>query len=94
MGVVSGVVLSYEFGTNWSRFSAVAGNVIGPLLGYEVLTRLLPGGDVSSASCCSAGGACRAGCTCSRPSMVAIGTAISAFWILLGQQLDAHARGP
>ena len=38
MGVVSGVVLSYQFGTNWSRFSAVAGNVVGPLLGYEVLT--------------------------------------------------------
>src|SRR5882757_1475659 len=38
MGVVSGIVLSYQFGTNWSRFSVVAGNVIGPLLGYEVLT--------------------------------------------------------
>ncbi len=37
MGVVSGVVLSYQIGTNWSRFSAIAGNVIGPLLGYEVL---------------------------------------------------------
>jgi len=38
MGVVSGVVLSYQFGTNWSAFSDRAGNVIGPLLGYEVLT--------------------------------------------------------
>ena len=37
MGVVSGIVLSYQFGTNWSRFSVVAGNVIGPLIGYEVL---------------------------------------------------------
>src|SRR5437016_2091862 len=37
MGVVSGLVLSYEFGTNWSRFSTVAGNIIGPLMGYEVL---------------------------------------------------------
>ncbi len=37
MGVVSGIPLSYEFGTNWSRFSEVAGNVIGPLVGYEVL---------------------------------------------------------
>ena len=37
MGVVSGIVLSYQFGTNWSRFSVFAGNVIGPLLGYEVL---------------------------------------------------------
>lgn len=38
MGVVSGIVLSYQFGTNWSRFSQVVGNVIGPLIGYEVLT--------------------------------------------------------
>src|SRR3954462_8719067 len=38
MGVVSGIVLSYQFGTNWSRFSVVVGNVVGPLLGYEVLT--------------------------------------------------------
>jgi cytochrome bd ubiquinol oxidase subunit I len=38
MGVVSGIVLSYQFGTNWSRFSAIAGNVVGPLIGYEVLT--------------------------------------------------------
>jgi cytochrome d ubiquinol oxidase subunit I len=38
MGVVSGIVLSYQFGTNWSRFSLVVGNVIGPLIGYEVLT--------------------------------------------------------
>lgn len=38
VGVVTGLVLSYQFGTNWSRFSAAAGNVIGPLMGYEVLT--------------------------------------------------------
>ena len=38
MGVVSGVVMSYQFGTNWSVFSDRVGNVIGPLLGYEVLT--------------------------------------------------------
>lgn len=38
MGVVSGIVLSYQLGTNWSRFSEVVGNTIGPLFGYEVLT--------------------------------------------------------
>jgi cytochrome d ubiquinol oxidase subunit I len=38
MGVVSGIVLSYQFGTNWSRFSVATGNILGPLLGYEVLT--------------------------------------------------------
>jgi cytochrome bd ubiquinol oxidase subunit I len=38
MGVVSGLVMSYEFGTNWSYFSTYAGGVTGPLLAYEVLT--------------------------------------------------------
>jgi cytochrome d ubiquinol oxidase subunit I len=37
MGVVSGIVMSYQFGTNWSRFSLAVGNIVGPLLGYEVL---------------------------------------------------------
>ena len=38
MGVVSGIVMSFQFGTNWARLSEVAGNVLGPLLSYEVLT--------------------------------------------------------
>jgi len=38
MGVVSGLVMSYEFGTNWSVFSDKAGPVIGPLMGYEVFS--------------------------------------------------------
>ncbi|MCY6379479.1 cytochrome ubiquinol oxidase subunit I [Hoeflea prorocentri] len=38
MGVVSGLMLSYEFGTNWSVFADKAGPVIGPLMGYEVMT--------------------------------------------------------
>jgi cytochrome bd ubiquinol oxidase subunit I len=38
MGVVSGLVMAYQFGTNWSYFSAFAGSVTGPLLTYEVLT--------------------------------------------------------
>src|SRR5712692_7903573 len=33
MGVVSGIVLSYQFGTNWSRYSALLGNVVGPMIG-------------------------------------------------------------
>lgn len=54
MGVVSGLVMAYQFGTNWSHFSDFAGSITGPLLTYEVLTAffLEP---VSSASCCSAG---------------------------------------
>jgi cytochrome d ubiquinol oxidase subunit I len=38
MGVVSGLVMSYQFGTNWSFFSQFAGSITGPLLAYEVLT--------------------------------------------------------
>jgi cytochrome bd ubiquinol oxidase subunit I len=38
MGVVSGIVMSYQFGTNWAVFSDKAGPVIGPLLAYEVLS--------------------------------------------------------
>ena len=81
MGVVSGVVLSYQFGTNWSRFSAVAGNVVGPLIGYEVLTAffleasflsvLLFGGERVPRWLHVFSGV-----------MVAFGTTLSAFWIL------------
>jgi len=38
MGVVSGIVMSFQFGTNWSVLSVRAGNILGPLLSYEVLT--------------------------------------------------------
>ncbi len=38
MGVVSGIVMTYQFGTNWSVFADRTGPVLGPLLGYEVLT--------------------------------------------------------
>jgi cytochrome bd ubiquinol oxidase subunit I len=81
MGVVSGVVLSYEFGTNWSELSRRGGNVIGPLMSYEVLTaffleagflgimlfgwKRVPKPVHFFATC-----------------MVALGTVISAFWIL------------
>ena len=38
LGVVSGITMSFQFGTNWPGFMATVGNVAGPLLGYEVLT--------------------------------------------------------
>src|SRR5690606_13419025 len=38
MGVVSGIVMSFQFGTNWAVLSERAGNILGPLLSYEVLT--------------------------------------------------------
>jgi cytochrome d ubiquinol oxidase subunit I len=81
MGVVSGIVLSYEFGTNWSGFSRVVGNVIGPLLGYEVLTAFFLEASFL--------GIMLFGWNRVSPNLhvlsavlVAIGTSISAFWIL------------
>lgn len=81
MGVVSGVVMSYEFGTNWSRFSVVVGNVVGPLIGYEVLTAFFLEATFL--------GILLFGFNRVPPwlyvlsaAIVAIGTATSAFWIL------------
>lgn len=81
MGVVSGVVMSFQFGTNWSVFSDRAGNVLGPLLGYEVLTAFFLEASFL--------GVMLFGWNRVSPRMhfastiiVAGGTLISAFWIL------------
>lgn len=81
MGVVSGVVMSYQFGTNWSVFSARAGSVIGPLLAYEVLTAFFL--EASFLGIMLFGWK-RVGPKLHFLStlMVAIGTLLSAFWIL------------
>lgn len=81
MGVVSGVVMSYQFGTNWSVFSDRTASVIGPLLGYEVLTAfflessflgiMLFGWNRVSEKMHFAS-----------TVIVAVGTCVSAFWIL------------
>jgi cytochrome d ubiquinol oxidase subunit I len=81
LGVVSGVTMSFQFGTNWPGFIERTGNVAGPLLGYEVLTAffieatflaiMLFGKDrVSNATHLTAA------------ALVAVGTTLSAFWIL------------
>ena len=81
MGVVSGIVMSFEFGANWSVFSQATGNVLGPLLGYEVLTAFFLEATFLGIMLF---GANRVGkglhflSTC----IVALGTLISAFWIL------------
>lgn len=81
IGVVSGITMSFQFGTNWPGFMNHAGNIAGPLLGYEILTAffleatflgvMLFGKDRVSnrmhlLSC----------------TLVAFGTSLSAFWIL------------
>jgi len=81
MGVVSGVVMSYQIGTNWSVFSDKAGPVIGPLMAYEVLTAFfLEAGflGVMLFGMNKVGKALHFTATCA----VALGTLISAFWIL------------
>ncbi len=81
VGVVSGLVMSYEFGLNWSAFSYKTGPILGPLLGYETLTAFfLEAGFLGVMLF----GAQRVGrgfhflATC----LVALGTHISAGWIL------------
>ncbi len=81
LGVVSGVIMSYQFGTNWSRLSETMGPVLGPLLAYEGLTAffleagflgvMLFGRDRVGP-----------GLHFFATLMVALGTLISAFWIL------------
>ncbi len=81
MGVVSGVVLSYQFGTNWSRFSLVAGNVVGPLIGYEVLTAFFL--EATFLGILLFGfNRVPPGLYVLSAAIVAAGTAMSAFWIL------------
>ncbi len=90
LGVVSGVTMSFQFGTNWPGFMEKAGNVAGPLLGYEVLTAffleagflgimLFGHGKVSEKWQLAA------------TFFVAFGTTLSAFWILA---LDSWMQTP
>lgn len=81
MGVVSGIVMAYQFGTNWSFFSEFAGGVTGPLLSYEVLTAFfLEAGflGVMLFGWNRVGPGLHFLATC----LVALGTLISATWIL------------
>ncbi len=82
MGVVSGITMSFQFGTNWPGFMESVGNIAGPLLAYEVLTaffleavflgimlfgfRRVPGWMHTTAT-----------------FLVAFGTTVSAFWIIV-----------
>jgi cytochrome bd ubiquinol oxidase subunit I len=92
MGVVSGVVMSYEFGANWAGFSRVAGSVNGPLLGYEVLTAFfLESGflGIMLFGWKRVGARLHFLATC----LVALGTLISAFWILASNSWMQTPRG-
>src|ERR1700712_4196683 len=90
LGVVSGITMSFQFGTNWPGYMERVGNIAGPLLGYEVLTAffleagflgimLFGHGKVSERV--------HFGAT----ALVAFGTTLSAFWILA---LDSWMQTP
>lgn len=81
MGVVSGIVLSYQFGTNWAAFSDKAGPVIGPLMAYEVLTAFFLEAGFLGVMLFGMNKVGR-GLHFTATLMVAAGTLFSAFWIL------------
>src|SRR5580700_5065308 len=92
MGVVSGLVMAYQFGTNWSHYSAFAGSITGPLLSYEVLTAFfLEAGFLGVMLF----GWHRVGPGLHLFStiMVALGTLVSATWILASNSWLQTPRG-
>ncbi|HEY3520352.1 MAG TPA: cytochrome ubiquinol oxidase subunit I [Rhodanobacteraceae bacterium] len=81
VGVVTGIVMSFQFGTNWAGFSSAAGNVVGPLLNYEVLTAFFMEATFLGVMLFGwqrVGHRTHFFATC----MVALGTLISTFWII------------
>jgi len=81
MGVVTGVVMSYEFGTNWSVFARAAAPVIGPALAFEVLTAFFLESSFLGVMLLGwkrVGPGLHFTATC----LVAFGTLLSAFWII------------
>lgn len=90
LGVVSGITMSFQFGTNWPGFMEKTGNISGPLLGYEVLTAFFLEATFL--------GIMLFGRNRVSPRihllatiMVAVGTTMSAFWIL---SLDSWMQTP
>lgn len=81
LGVVSGITMSFQFGTNWPGFMQKAGNVAGPLLGYEVLTAFFLEASFLGIMLFGHG---RVGERVHLVAtfLVAFGTTLSAFWIL------------
>jgi cytochrome d ubiquinol oxidase subunit I len=89
MGVVTGVVMSYEIGTNWSVFSVVASPVIGPLLAFEVLTAFFL--EASFLGVMLFGWKkVGPGLHFTATTLVAVGTMISAFWIISANSWMQH----
>jgi cytochrome d ubiquinol oxidase subunit I len=82
MGVVSGVTMSFQFGTNWPGFMLAVGNIAGPLLAYEVLTAFFLEATFLAIMLFGVGRVSDRMHTIAT-LLVAIGTSMSAFWILV-----------
>ncbi len=92
MGVVTGVVMSYEFGANWSVFSKAAAPVIGPLLAFEVLTAFFLESSFLGVMLLGwkrVGPGLHFTATC----LVAAGTLVSAFWIISANSWMQYPSG-
>ncbi|MCW4151773.1 cytochrome ubiquinol oxidase subunit I [Halomonas sp. 18H] len=81
MGVVSGIVMSFQFGTNWSNFSWAGSNVLGPMLSYEVVTAFFLEAAFLGVLLFGRGKVPQ-GVHLFASLMVALGTFISVFWII------------
>ncbi|MDO6422938.1 cytochrome ubiquinol oxidase subunit I [Saccharophagus degradans] len=81
LGVVSGVTMSFQFGTNWPGYMATVGNIAGPLLGYEVLTAFFLEATFLGIMLFGVNRVSNRVHTFAT-AVVAIGTTLSAFWIL------------
>ena len=91
LGVVSGVTMSFQFGTNWPGFMNTVGNVAGPLLGYEVLTAFFLEATFLGVMLYGRSRVPDKVHTLAT-TIVAVGTSLSAFWILaLGSRLTRSA---
>ena len=90
MGVVSGITMSFQFGTNWPGFMERVGNIAGPLLGYEVLTAFFLEATFLGVMLFGHGRVCER-VHVMATFLVAFGTTMSAFWILA---LDSWMQTP
>jgi cytochrome d ubiquinol oxidase subunit I len=81
VGVVSGLVMSFQFGTNWPGYMETVGNIAGPLLGYEVLTAFFLEATFLGIMLFGINRVSQRVHTLAT-LLVAIGTSLSAFWIL------------
>ena len=82
LGVVSGITMSFQFGTNWPGFMETVGNIAGPLLAYEVLTAFFLEAAFLGIMLFGANRVSQRVHT-GATLLVAVGTTLSAFWILV-----------